>query len=585
MWRGPNLDGKDGPPRPRFGRTGGERRPKLFVANVLTAKELAGFGTRPSGDHPLGRPRPSIGRGGVAAWRAGRALLGQRGRRVVVKAQIVRHGPRMTPVATHLSYLRREGVTKDGEPARMFDADGEDADVGAFAKRAADDRHHFRFIVSPEDAADLTDLHAYTRDLVREMERDLGTRLDWVAVDHWNTDNPHVHLIVRGKAQEGRDLVIHREYITRGLRGRAQELATIELGPRAEHEIRAKLAAEVTDERWTQLDRTLQRVAATDADGIIDMRPNPSWSEDDRQIRGLLIGRLQRLEAMGLARSAGPAQWMLTAEAEPTLREIGIRGDIIRTMNRSLGRNAGDATIHGPAGPEQPVVGRVAAKGLDDELAGKAYAIVEAIDGRTHYVRLGAAIDPSDIPDRGIVRATTSRDGKWTSLRVLSDLPIEDQIGARGATWLDRELVAREKSSLAPTGFAAEVRAALDRRIDHLIGEDLARRRGRQVVFASDLLGTLERRELADAARPIAMQTGFVYRPLDDGERVSGVYQRRVTLASGRFALVADPASREFSLVPWRPEIEQALGQAVSATVRKQSIEWSFGRDRGLDVA
>jgi type IV secretory pathway VirD2 relaxase len=397
----------------------------------------------------------------VAAWLAGRGLLAQRARRVIVKARIVRHGPRMGPLAAHLAYLGREGVTRDGQPARMFDTESEDVDAGDFAKRAAGDRHHFRFIVSPEDAEELTDLHAYTRDLVRQMERDFGTGLEWIAVDHWNTDNPHVHLILRGKEESGRDLVIHREYISRGLRARAQELVTIELGPRAEHEIRAKLAGEVTDERWTQLDRTLQRTAAASVDGLIDLRPQRGEPEDDRQIRGLLIGRLQRLEAMGLARATGPAQWMLAADAEPTLREISFRGDIIRTMNRALSRVASDVTIHGHGGPGQPVTGRVAAKGLDDELAGKPYIIVDGVDGRSHYVRLGAATDVTDIPDGGIVRAAASRSGRWTRLWVISDLPLADQVRARGATWLDRELVGREKTPHTPTGFGAEVREAL----------------------------------------------------------------------------------------------------------------------------
>ena len=372
MPRRPDLGSEGGRLRPRLGRMRAERRPKLFIANVLAAKERAGFGSGILGGRSTRSARPRIGRGGVAAWRAGRGLLAQRARRVIVKARIVRHGPRMGPLGAHLAYLRREGVTRDGQPARMFDAESEDADVGAFARRAADDRHHFRFIVSPEDAAELTDLHAYTRDLVRQMEHDLGTGLEWIAVDHWNTDNPHVHLILRGKEEGGRDLVIHREYISRGLRARAQELATIELGPRSEHEIRARLAGEVTDERWTQLDRTLQRAAEASKSGVIDLRPQRDRSEDDRQIRGLLIGRLQRLEAMGLARAIGPAQWMLAADAEPTLREIGVRGDIIRTMNRALGRDAVDAAIHGQGGPERPVIGRVATKGLDDELAGRA---------------------------------------------------------------------------------------------------------------------------------------------------------------------------------------------------------------------
>jgi type IV secretory pathway VirD2 relaxase len=104
----------------------------------------------------------------------------------------------MAPLSAHVAYLKREGVTRDGSPTRMFDAAGDNADDRAFTERCKDDRHHFRIIVSPEDAADLTDLREYTRDLMRQMEADLGTRLDWVAVDHWNTDNPHVHLLVRG---------------------------------------------------------------------------------------------------------------------------------------------------------------------------------------------------------------------------------------------------------------------------------------------------------------------------------------------------------------------------------------------------
>jgi type IV secretory pathway VirD2 relaxase len=484
----------------------------------------------------------------------------------------------------HLGYLRREGVTKDGEPGRMFDADSENADVGAFVRRTAGDRHHFRFIVSPEDAAELTDLHAYTRDLVRQMEEDLGTGLDWVAVDHWNTDNPHVHLILRGKEEGGRDLVIHREYISRGLRARAQELSTIELGPRSEHEIRTRLTEEVRAERWTQLDRTLQRAAGTAADGVIDLRPASDGSGDDRQLRGLLIGRLQRLEGMGLARAMGPAQWKLAADAEPTLQEIGMRGDIIRTLNRALARDVASITIHEQSGPTQPVVGRVAAKGLDDELAGRSYLIIDGVDGETHYVRLGIATDLADIPQDSIVRAAASRSGRWTSLRVLSDLPLADQIPAIGATWLDRGLVGREKTPLALSGFGAEAKEAIEQRADRLVEEGLALRRGQQLVFASDLLGTLERREIADAARAIAAETGLSHRVVEDGERISGMYQRRMALASGRFALVVDETNGEFALVPWRPEVDRAVGKAVSATIRGRAVQWNLGSERGLEI-
>jgi type IV secretory pathway VirD2 relaxase len=112
----------------------------------------------------------------------------------------------------------------------MFGAEGQDSDARAFADHCADDRHHFRFIVSPDDALEMTDLRAFARDLMSEMERDLGTKLEWIAVDHWNTEHPHVHIIVRGKVDDGEDLVISRDYISNGLRDRAEHLSPWNLG-------------------------------------------------------------------------------------------------------------------------------------------------------------------------------------------------------------------------------------------------------------------------------------------------------------------------------------------------------------------
>jgi type IV secretory pathway VirD2 relaxase len=149
---------------------------------------------------------------------------------VTVKARVVRHTSRSAPLGAHLGYLRREGVTRDGEKARLFGRETEDADPKAFAERSQGDRHHFRFIVSPEDAPEMAGLKGFARELVGQMEKDLGTKLDWVAVDHWNTQHPHVHIIVRGVAEDGKDLVISRNYIKEGMRARTQDLVTQELG-------------------------------------------------------------------------------------------------------------------------------------------------------------------------------------------------------------------------------------------------------------------------------------------------------------------------------------------------------------------
>jgi hypothetical protein len=182
-----------------------------------------------AGHTSLARGRPSRGtsrngRGRVAALRL-RSSATQR--RVVIKARIVRHkGVRFTaaPIARHIAYLQRDGVSRDGRDAGLFDADSGNANGEAFSEKCADDRHHFRFIVSPEDCGELSDVRAFTRDLVATMEKDLCTSLEWVAVDHWNTDNPHVHLLVRGKTEDGQNLVIDRDYIRTGMRARAAEL-------------------------------------------------------------------------------------------------------------------------------------------------------------------------------------------------------------------------------------------------------------------------------------------------------------------------------------------------------------------------
>src|SRR5262245_28046373 len=160
----------------------------------------------------------------------------------------------------------------------MFDAGSDHVDDLAFAERCEGDRHHFRFIVSPEDAAEMTDLRAFALDLAVQMEADLGTRLDWVAIDHWNTDNPHVHFLMRGVDESGADLVISRDYISRGLRSRAEDLVSIELGPKPEHEIRNALEKEITAERWTRLDAEI-RIAA-DETGYVDLRPQPRGPAD-----------------------------------------------------------------------------------------------------------------------------------------------------------------------------------------------------------------------------------------------------------------------------------------------------------------
>ena len=275
----------------------------------------------------------------------------------------------------------------------------------AFAERCEDDRHHFRFIISPEDAAELENLRAFTRELMADAERDLGTKLDWVAVDHWNTDNPHVHVLIRGRADDGQDLVISRDYISRGFRERASERVTLELGPRSEQEIRSALETEVEAERWTSLDRALRDIA-DEGGGVVDLRPGGTG--EDPELRRLMLGRAAKLERLGLAEQVGPARWTLKPGLEQTLRDLAIRGDIIKTMHRAMtgaGREPDVPVRPAWRGAGRPVLGRLVARGLHDELKGSAYAIVEGVDGRTHHLRF------SDLEMTGDATARRHRRG------------------------------------------------------------------------------------------------------------------------------------------------------------------------------
>ncbi|MBJ3764566.1 DUF3363 domain-containing protein [Maribius pontilimi] len=565
----------------------GARKAKSFFGQVLRAARKAGHVGSRFGTSARSGGGSTFGRGRFAA--AARSLSRSR-RRVVVKARIVRHVGhryRSAPLARHLAYLTRDGVTHDGRDAAMFDRGSETIDDRAFADRCEDDRHHFRFIVSPEDAGQMEDLRAFTRDLMSQAERDLGTGLDWVAVDHWNTDNPHVHVLLRGRTDDDKDLVVSRDYISRGFRARAEQLVDLELGPRSAREIDVALYAEVKAERWTGLDRAL-RSLADETGGVADLRPG-SPEPRDPDLRRRLIGRAQVLERLGLAESHSPAVWTLRPDAERTLRDLALRGDIIKTMHRAMAggpeRAQTDFAIEGV--PTEPLLGRLADRGLHDELTGEAYAVIDGVDGRVHHLRFADIDATGDTPIGGIVetRNWTPTHGGPPRLSLVgrSDLSLEAQVGAEGATWLDRVHVAKDRAPLSRGGFGADVTEALDRRADHLATEGLARRQGERVIFARNLLTTLRNHELDTVAAKLEAETGLPRRRPVEGDSVVGTYRQRLDLASGRFAMIDDRLG--FELVPWKPQLDRRLGQTITGSVTPGGgIDWALGHKRGLGI-
>jgi len=681
--------------RPRGRRVRAVRaRPTSFIGEVHQAIRRAG-GTpdRLGGAGTKGGGRFNArGRGAVAAatlknrspWRRDGGAR-TRARRVAVKARVVKLNPqRGAPrgrrfvsakaVDAHLRYLQRDGVTRDSEKGQVYSADLDVADGRAFLDRGRGDRHQFRFIVSVEEGVELSDLQHPTRDLMKQMEADLGTRLDWIAVDHHNTGHPHTHILMRGITDNGKTLNIAGDYIAYGVRERASDVVTVELGRQTEHEVSRSLEREVDAEHFTRLDRML--IAEQQSrDAFADLRPDRDLLDTLRQNRALLIQRARTLERMGLATEVEVGRWTISSRTEPVLRELGERGDIIKAMHRALERE-GLAEVRPVTRYDLHredttgrIVGRVLDKGLGgDEMGGRVRLVVDGVDGRVHHlemdaaraeeVRRGMIVAAASGPagpraaDRNILevagtdgiyrpaahmeraRASIARIGgdpdafvrshvrrlealrraghaeridadQWrvpadlvergqaydgvrdrTNIRVsiLSPTGLEQQIGHEGATWLDRELAARDRTVLAEDGFGRDVKAALEKRKQSLVDMGYAANLGDGRIRApKDLIRRLETADIDRAGRGLAAERGRQWQPAVAGNHVSGRLVGATQLISGRFAMIDDGLG--FSLVPWRPTLEQHVGRQISGiALPSGDVDWSFGRKRGLGL-
>jgi type IV secretory pathway VirD2 relaxase len=401
---------------------------------------------------------------------------------VIVKAHVQRLGAGgAKTAAAHLRYIERDGVEKDGSKGLLYGPDGA-VRRETFEQPRVGERHQFRLIVSPEDG-DKLELAGYVRRLMAQVERDVGRKLEWAAVNHHNTDNPHAHVVIRGVALDGDELRLDRSYIARGLRWRAQELATEELGLRRDVDVERARAREVTQERFTSLDGELERRAT---EGRIEIR----YADRSGYVPpSVLIARLEHLEAMGLAERRASNEWSLAADGQKRLRQLGTRGDILKEMHQAVRGEVGQYLViePGQASPagERTLVGRVAGKGLADELKGGFYAVLETPTGEAYRVTLDART------------ADALRVGDMVSFGTKS----EPAVRAIDRHIAERAGAERGLYTLGPTvGEATTARAT--RRLAELERQGLVARQGpNRWSVPPDLLERLEERGRATPTR------------------------------------------------------------------------------------
>jgi len=295
----------------------------------------------------------------------------------------------------HGRYIARESATHEGDPTAVgFNATEESIDIATRLEgwQKTNDERLWKLIVSPE-FGDRVDLRRLTRDLIAQMETDLGTRLEWVAAAHFNTEHPHVHVALRGVGAEGQPLRLSRDFVREGIRHITEDLCTRQLGYRTEFDAADAQRREVHQHRYTSLDRIIQR----DADGAeaaqspfftVTKDPGraglgPSASLIERRA----AERLMVLESIGLAESTGPKTWRVRQDFVNILRAMQRSSDRQKTL-AAHGALISDERLQMTALDVRSLTaleGRILVHG-EEESSGRSYLILEGTDARLHFL-------------------------------------------------------------------------------------------------------------------------------------------------------------------------------------------------------
>lgn len=454
-----------------------------------------------------------IGRGRAAGSLAASRNYHPYQRRVVVRARIAKFGAgQLTSARAHLSYIQRGDVTKEGEKGRLYDATSIDIDGKSFLETCKGDRHQFRFIVSPENGHKLQDLKPFIRDLMRQVEYDLETKLEWVAVDHFNTGHPHSHIVVRGKDDRGENLVIARDYISHGIRHRAENLMTLELGPQNEYELQTKLSHEINLERFTHLDREILMVAKNDL-----FKPSEQLAVNLVR-QSLYLRRLKVLEELGLALQNEGRSWKLSPKFKKVLQQLGERADTFERIEKQLhslgiNRPACEVQICEPREANTDIKGQLIAHGLVDELRDQRYCLIDGVDGYVHYANIGSWQE-TELPKRGMVAHLATRP---------AELKTVDKTISEIATKNDG-IYSTEKHQLFDARASPEFIETHTRRLEALRSKNLVQRfEDRSWNVGSDYLEKAKSYDQMKVNRQPLSVTTLSYIPLEQLATYDGV--------------------------------------------------------------
>lgn len=365
--------------------------------------------------------------------------------------------------AAHARYLEREGAQQDGQAGVGFNAALDAVDVAAAARswQMDGDNRVYKIMLSPEDGSKL-DLVDYTRKVMAGVQQQVGQPLEWAAVDHHNTGNPHVHVLLRG-----RGIDLSQELVKRGLRSICEDVATQTLGYKSQAEKTAELDRDIAAHRFTKLDRMIaERAQRTPEGALLVVEPQLSRIEqtarglEDREIQAKRIKRLDNLAKMGLAEKVGAASWRLDDGYETALRQLEIMCTRTKMLaqHRELLTDPRALPVVTKLAPGDALLGRSLGGGLDEK--DRNYLLVEGADGRAHFIQRtesDAAVRP------GTLVLVTSRGVREYDLQIPSRgfaAVMRDSAAVNSAVHDYVKAVGDRASTGLTAGFAGQIARA-----------------------------------------------------------------------------------------------------------------------------
>jgi len=295
--------------------------------------------------------------------------------------------------SAHGRYLGRKGAQREDEKGLGFNDTDEEISIAKTLNswQIDSDPRIWKLIISPERAADLG-LKEHTRELMKRVEKDLGLKLQWVAIDHYNTLHFHVHLVIRGISDDGRELRFEKKYIKEGFRDRSQQIITAKLGLRTGLDMLENRREIIKARHITEIDREINNKLTKDHFYNLDWcTKNGYLYQKNLQIKQ----RLQYLETLGLAKEFTSASWHVSPTFLEHLKFMQEGDDIVKSQRRHYDQiidkdlktisnklpNVGDT-----------IIGRVIGTGLSERDEDFRYIFIEGIDAKIHYVKANSKV-------------------------------------------------------------------------------------------------------------------------------------------------------------------------------------------------